>query len=843
MPDFFGEFRLALTLAKREMREGFRGFGIFLVSLALGVGTVAGVGLLSASFESGLRQNARAMLGGDILLRQSHLPVSAQVDEFLESRGEISRTARLRAMAAVGSARTLVELKAVDDAYPLYGELKLDPALNLSEAFALQDGLPGAVAEAGLLRRLGVSVGDRVTLGHAEFRITGVIRGEPDRVAAFFGLGPRMIVHARDLPTTGLIQPGSVIYYTTAVRLPLGRDAGALKEELVSRFPETSGMRIRTSDGGESRVERYLSRMSRNLLLIGLACLLIGGIGIAGAVRNFLSRRTASIAAMKCLGASRRLVHMTYLAQTLFLGLTGTGLGLIVGSVLARSLGAVVAARLGLDFPFRMHALPLLFASAFGLLTTLLFSLLPLSRAGRVSPALLFRGYVAAVTAPPTKKAVCAVAICGMLLAFLLLLQTRDAVLVGLFFVGIGGATLLFALLSRLLVALLRPLRHKGHLVLRHAVGNILRPGSTARTILFSLGLGITVLVVVVMIDASLQEQISRSIPQNAPSFFLLDVPAREIDPLREMALAERGVREFTSQPSIRGRITAINGKPAQEGDVAPGSAWALRSDRAMTFADRQPTGVDLSAGSWWPENYDGPPLLCFDQDLAEGFGIGVGDTLTLSVLGREITATISCLRRIDWTSLELNQTIILTPNVFVGAPFTYLAAVSVDRSNEDAFFAALTKAYPGIVTVHTRDILDDVSAMLANIGRLLRIAALVTVLAGLLVLAQAVRATLRRRHFEAVVFKVLGASRREVLASLAAEFLLLGVLGGLSAAVAGTLLAWLFFAFLMDLPFTFHLLPLSAIVAASGLATILFGLTGVGAALGGSVLSVLRNE
>jgi putative ABC transport system permease protein len=834
---------LALRLARRELRSGLTGFTVFLACLALGVGSIAAVGHLAESVDRGLAREAKAILGGDLEVSRTHLGLTPEQADLLAGLGAVSHTVRARAMAlSLAGGHALVELKAVDGAWPLYGRPTLAPALPLTEALAKQDGVFGVLAEQNLLDRLDLKVGDALKLGEAAYQVRAVLVREPDRVGGGFSLGPRLLMSLDGLAASGLDRPGALLRHSWGLRLPAGADAKATAKGLeASLGPE--GFRVREYDADSTRVGRFAGNLAMYLTLAGLATLLVGGIGVAGAVRTFLAGKSQAIAAMKSLGASRRQVFAVCLLQVGALALAGSLLGLAGGLAASLGLGPLLGSRLDLPLEPGLHLLPLLTALGFGLLTALAFALPPLSAAAGVSPARLFRGYAEATPPRPTRRARLATGLLYLALAGLIVATARSRSVALGFVGGTAACALAFHFLARLVRALAARCPRLHDPRLRQAVAGLHRPGASTGSVLPALGLGLTVLAAVGLTDGNIQDQVRRRTPEVAPSYFFLDVPRQDMDRFREVVLGVPGVSRLEAQPSLRGRIMELNGKLARAENVAERSRWALRSDRAMTFAREKPADVDLVAGEWWPPDYAGPPLVCFDVELADGFGLKVGDSLTVSILGRPVTARIACLRRIDWLTLALNQTLIFAPGVLEDTPYSYLATAYAAPQAEKAVFAAVSRAFPGVAIVFLREVLAEITAYIGRIGLAFRSVAGVALTAGLLVLAEALRANLEARRREAVVFKVLGATRRDILAALALEFALQGGIAALAAAGLGAAASWAFIHYAVEAAFVFLPLPLLTVLGLGLAATLALGLLGVRSALSRSAWGVLRNE
>ncbi|TVM18732.1 ABC transporter permease [Oceanidesulfovibrio indonesiensis] len=849
---FISELKLALRFARRELRGGVRGFGIFLACLALGVAAVAAVGTVASSVDHALSRDAKKLLGGDIQIRQVHMPASDDALGVMEELGQVMRVVGMRSMARPpegmenrtdGSRRSsLVELKAVGPYYPLFGEVELAPAMPLAEALAQHNGTFGAAVEENLLIRLGLQVGDTIRVGETSLEVRARLEREPDRPSNFFGLGPRIILSLQALESTGLLRPGSVVTYEYAI----GLDAGITVEQAKNRLQPVRqpGWRVRDYMTSSPGLSRFFDNLAVYLTLVGLAALLVGGIGVANGVRASLEKKYEAIASLKCLGATRRLVMWTYLVQTMALALLGSAIGLVLGVGASYIASPLIAQLLTVPVSIRPSFGPMALALGYGLLTAATFALWPLSAAGAVSPARLFRGYGEAGPRRPSMQAALASICCGAGLIGLTLLYADNTRLALGFAGGVIAAMAFFRIAAvavmRVAARLPRPRKPR----LRHAIANLHRPGAATPAVLFSLGLGLTILVTVSQVDSTLQRSISEQLPEDAPSYFFLDIQNTQIDAFREIVAETPGVARMEAQPSVRGRITAIDGVPAEEAEVAEDVQWALRGDRGMTYAATPPESTQIVSGEWWPADYSGEPLVCLDSDIAEGFGVGPGDTITVSILGREFTPTIACTRNIEWSTLSLNHTIVFSPGVLDNAPHSWIATTYADtREAEDALFAKVTAALPSVAAVYVRDVLEDVEAIATNIGMAIRLTAAVTLLAGLLVLAQTLAANLEQRHYDSVVFKVLGATRRDILVTLGLEFLLLGAVTAAVAALAGCVLAWAFVNTFLITKYVPLLGPLALILTGGVLATLALGLFGVRHALSRPAWPVLRND
>ena len=830
---------LIARIALRETRGGLRGFGVFLACLALGAMAMSLVGSLAAGLEAGLKADARRMLGGDMELRQLYRPLPDEALDYLNRRGaKVTRLARVRVMAhpPVGKA-SLADLKAVDRLYPLVGELTLKG--GGSARAVLEAGQ--ALASPDLANRIKVSVGDEIGFGLTKVRLGGLIQVEPDRAGSFFALAPRLMVNWSVLEKSGLLLPGSMVYYFYKVSLPPEISPQQMQSELEGRF-KTSGWRIRLLGSRGRGLGRAMQNMNLYLTLVSLGALLVGGIGVASAVENHLEGKKSSIAAMKCLGASGAQVFGIYLGQTMIFALLGTVLGMLLGLAAAYGAADYLAAELGVRVEMGLYPLPLAAAGAGGLSTALAFSLAPLSAAARVRPARLFRGFAQATPPRPSWQARLGSAAAFACLLCVMLLTTHNRSLAwGFAGLMLGSALVLWACgygIKRLAARLPRPRNPR----LAAALGNLHRPGAATSSVIFSLGLGLTVLVAVYLSDANILDRIERGLPDKAPSYVFFEVPKQDMPGLRSLLAKQPGTGHLEARPMLRGRISAINGVPSAKAKINPEVSWALRGERAMSFSATAPPEDAIVKGKWWQPDYKGPPLISLEDRLGRGFGVGPGDTLGLNIMGREITATIANLRHVDWRNMRLNYSVIFSPGVLDGAPYVYTATLHAQDEAEAGIFDAVSREYPDLALIYVKDVMAELIAMFKRISLVIRSMAGLTLAVGLLVLAQALRTGLTRRYYEAVVFKVFGATKADPLLSLGAEFGLLGAVAALMAVLLGAVASFAFIDQFIHSPWRFIPAPV-VLISLGGLAvTIVLGLLGVRRILNSKAAKVLRN-
>ena len=839
------DLRLAWRIALREMRSGLHGFRIFLACIVLGVGAIAIIGSLSAALERGVDNEGQALLGGDIQFSVVHRELSQAELAFLESSGTVSTVATLRAMAHSSDSVLLVEVKAVDERYPLYGALDLDGGGALRQALAPVAGRFGAVVEPLILSRFGLEPGDTLRLGDETLAVRAGIAREPDRAADGFILGPRVLISRDALAATGLVRPGSLITWRYRVELPAGagpEDVRRLRQTATEAFPD-AGWSIRTRDRAVPGIERFLDRLTFLLTLVGLTALIVGGVGIANAVSAFLERKRNTIAILKCLGASAALVFRVYLIEVLIIATIGIALALALGATAPFVVAGLFGDALPVPIAAGFDPAPLGIALVFGYLVTVAFALWPLAVSRTVAPTALFRMAATAGRPVPKLRFLVVIAACLALIAGLALGVLADRNLTLWY---LGGLSASFVLLSAMAAALMRAaerwLRPKGA-VLRYAFANLYRPGAPTTSIVVSLGLGLALFVTLALTDRNISAELHSSVPEQAPAFFFLDVQSSELDEMLALLNRQPGVAAVETAPMLRGRVQRLNGRPVSQVRPDPEVAWAVRGDRGLTYAEELPRGSAVVAGQWWPAGYDGPPLVSFAEEIARGLSLGVGDTITVNVLGRDITATIANLRRVDWRSLQINFAMVFSSNTLRAAPHANIVTVSTDEANEEAMLSAVAAAFPTVTVVRVRDVLAAVDELLGKLIVAVRAASAVTFVTGVFVLAGALAAGLGGRLYDAAVLKALGATRRQLVGAFAVEYALLGLIAACFAIAAGSVAAWALVRFLVEIPWSFS--PMTALVTALAavFAAVTAGLLTTWRALHAKPAQLLRTE
>ena len=841
--------RLAVRFALREMRGGLSGFYIFLACITLGVAAIAAVNSVATMMTEGIAEQGRVILGGDLAFTLVQREATPQELGAIEGLGEVDRVTRLRSMVRLpdGSDQSLAEVKAVGEAYPLYGSVATKPAAPLPDLLGRRpDGSFGAVAASELFDRLGIKPGATVRLGGAALTLTGVLDREPDVLADGFNFAPRLMVSHAAIEASRLIQPGSLYETDYKVRLPAGQKAEAVADAQNKKFPQ-SGFQIRTSREAAPSLQRNIERFSQFLTLVGLTALIVGGVGVANAVNAHLDSKRAVIATFKSLGAGGPFVVTVYLVQIMALAGLGIVLGLGLGAIAPFATAHFLQSMIPVAANASVYPLALGLAAVFGVLTALAFALIPLGRTRDVAATALFReagasgGYRMRWAYLGTALGL-ALAIAGLALV---MAGDRHVALVFL-----GGTAAAFVILRSVAFGV-RWLALRAPQVrstpLRLAIGNIHRPGALTGSVVLSLGLGLTLLVTLATIDTDLRSEIGSGLASRAPDFFFVDIQSSEVDAFRAKVDSLAPAATLHAVPMLRGRITRLAGKDTATMEPPAKGGWVLKGDRGVTYATDVPENSTVTEGTWWPKDYQGEPLVSFAAEEGHELGLKLGDTITVNVLGRNITAKIANFRAIEWENLGINFIMVFTPNTFAGAPHAWLATLALPAgadtdAAETRVINGVTNAFPAVTTVRVKEALDAVNRLIAQLALAIRVAAAVALVASVLVLSGALAAGSRGRIHDAVVLKTLGATRRTLIRAFTTEYMLLGLATGVFAIGAGALASWFVVDTIMQLPYAFDWPVALGTLLVALVLTVGIGLAGTWRILGQKAAPVLRN-
>ena len=886
--------KFLFAMAWRETRGAWRHFLYFFVCIAVGVGTLVAVSLFAANVERAVMREARGLLGGDLEVRLSH-PLSAKGQGVLTSlapRGvTTTHVSELIAMAArIGqggsgvSATQIAELKAVEQAYPLYGTIRLEPTEPL-DALLHPDvrrcgGIPcfGAVVQESLLIRMGLSVGEHLKIGQALFLITGIVRTEPDRMANAFSLGPRVLISRDGLSAAELIKPGSRVRERYLLKLPSNLSTSSLVPELRGRLAAESA-RVSGYQDAQPQLKQFLQQLTRYLGLIGLTALFIGGLGVATSIHAFLREKLQTIAILKTAGADTATVIQAYALQAMWLGLVGSLAGAAIGIGLQRGLPTLVANLFASDLLDQLGFSPELSISSLwpvvkgvvlGLLSTLLFALWPLLTIRNMKPAAILRRDVEPMQADDLttprqwqpRWVLCdrlkLLTACSFIVGLAgLSVWQAESWRIGLLFVGaLILAVVFLALSAKLLVFGLRLLPIPKSLSLRQALSNVARPGGQAVGIIVAIGIGVMAIATVSLVEHALLQQVGDRRPNDAPTFFFIDIQPDQADGFVQLVHQRLPGRKPDLTPLVRSRLHAINGDPIKidseseqeekkEADKEEQRKnWYATREYVLTFLDHIPKDNTIVKGEWWKQgDAFAKPLLSVEEEAAKHLGLDIGSTVDLDIQGAIISAEVQSIRKVEWGNFSTNFYMILSPGSLDGAPITYVATLRVSSEEEVPIQQAVVASFPNVSAIHVGDVLQNFARVLDRLSLAIRAVASFCVLAGGFVMAAALAATRYRRLYESVILKALGATRGLIARSFAAEYALLGGVAGLIGVLLGSLLSWGVLTYFFELAWSLQPSVLLIGVSFTVLLTLTVGFLSTYRLLGQRPLAVLRHE
>lgn len=839
-----------LSTALRETKSNLRDFRVMVLSLFLGVFVISLIYNITDALENGLNKNGKAILGGDVLIRQIYNPITADQLNYLATYGTISQSIEMRGLVYndANEQAGLSEIKAIDDHYPLFGKIELTNAGLVDNIHTFlktaENGKPNIVMDEGLKNRLELNIGETVQLGSIEFTLKDTITNEPDRAGGgTFTVAPRTMLRIDALKTTKLLVPGAQTYYKYRIALSNPDQIDALESSLNDRYAEAS-WRFRKYTNASPRIERFLEQLSLFFTLVGLSALLIGGVGIGNATKVVIQKRVASIAVMKTLGASKSFVFYLWVAI-----LTMTSLiGVIPAIILAQILPFIIFDTLGPLIP--ITAIPTIsFTSiiqsvflAFSIL--FLFSILTLSIAAQLKPALLLKTAITNGIEGKADKSITRVfiALLCLVISVVVLTSPRPDFTLA-FTIGALATFLILRVTSWCIIKALTPLKNSKKLTLRLAVLSLVRTGNQTLTILVALGLALTLFTMIALIEDNIKNRISDDIPEDAPAFFFIDIQKSQMAEFEAMLQSFPDVADLQKVPNLRGRIKYINGENAEDALVDQSESWLLRGDRGFTYLTEQPKHSELLDGEWWSPDYDGPPIISIVEDVADAFDIGAGDEITLNVLGRDITATVANVRSVNWSTMTINFSITFAPGTLDNAPHSYLATIIAPEDQENKIMSAIAQQFPNITAIQVREALQIVTDILEQIAIAMRVIASLALVTGILVLFSSILSTFRQRRYETILMKVIGVTPKMIARATKIEFAILGLAAGTLALLIGSLGSYLVVVYIMKSDWVLSLNIALSTVSASLVITFIFSFWALSRILQAKPHQYLRNE
>ena len=729
---------------------------IVWLALSLAVACVLALGNISDRMEKGLSQQSREFMAGDRALRSSREIPQAWLEEARKEGLKVSEQLSFATMTFAGDTPQLANVKAVDDSYPLYGELQTTPPAVKPQA--------GTVLLAPrLMALLKLKTGDSIDVGDATLRIAGEVVQEPDSGFNPFEMAPRLLMNTADVAKTGAVQPGSrVTWRIKFAGTPAQLDAYE-KWLLPQLKPEHRWYGLEQDDGA---LGKSLQRSQQFLLLSALLTLLLSVAAVAVAMGHYCRSRYDLVAILKTLGAGRAQLRKLIVGQWLMVlvlaSVTGGAMGLLFEKILLILLKPVLPVALP-----AASGWPWLWSIGAMLVISLLVGLRPWRLLLATQPVRVLRRD-AVVDVWPLKFYLPVISLVSVLLLAWLM---GASMLLWSVLAGTVVLALLCGIVGWLLLRGMKKLTLKT-LPLRLAVNRLLRQPWSTLSQLSAFSLSFMLLAMLLVLRGDLLDRWQQQLPPESPNYFLINIAPEQVEPVKAF-LAEHHVAPQAFWPIVRARLTQINGH-STEGN----SDEALNRELNLTWQRDEANHNPITAGTWPPKAGE----VSVEEALAKRLGIKPGDSVTFVGDTQDFTAKVTSLRKVDWESLRPNFFFIFPQGALDGQPQSWLT--SFRWQNDSGMLTQLNREFPTISLLDIGAILKQVGQVLEQVSRALEVMVVLVTLCGVLLLLAQVQVGMRLRHQELVVYRTLGAGKRLLRATLWCEFALLGLVSGLVAAI-----------------------------------------------------------
>ena len=790
----------------KALTYAIRGFGrelrtgevlVLLAAVALAVAALTAVGFLTDRIGRGVARQANEVLAADLRLRSPDPVPREWRDAAVEYALQTAETQTFPSVVFGGDLSALATIKGVSDNYPLRGSVRVSDRLFGEQRVVDSIPSPGNVwTDGALMARLGLGVGDYVTVGESDLRVDAVLTYRPDQSIGFASLAPSLLVNLADLPATGLINEGSRVGYALLV----AGDESAVAEfyaAVEDELPES--VRVRNQEDSSQRAMNATDRAQRFLSLTAVISLLLSAVAIAMSARRFAHRRMDTVALMKSLGAKQRFVISVSSVQIVMLGVLGILVGSAVGYAVENGLTVILADLFASELP-GASLRPVGLASGSALILLVGFALPSLIQLRNTPPLRVLRHD----EMPPPPSRVLVVGTSLIAVALLLYLTIGDALML---LIVLGGMLVISAALygvGRLLVSAMGRSRGGVGIAWRYGLANVSRRGRDSAVQVVAFGLGLTVLLLLTFVRTDLLEGWRRTLDEDAPNHFVINIQAHERGSIAEIFQSD-GIAAPRFVPLVRARMTEINGEsvktrayPAEDG------RWMANREQNLSWAESLSASNEIIEGTWWPPDYQGGPLVSLEEEAAMELGVGLGDKLNFLAAGQEIALTVSSIRHVNWDSFQPNFFMVLSPGALDGYPTTFVASLNIEEQQNNVLLR-LVRAHPSVSVIDLEAILEQVRGIIDKASLAVQVVFAFTIAAGVAVLFAAVQSTIDERRFESALLRALGVRRRTVLAGVLTEFAALGFAAGLLASAGASILAAVIAVQLFDLDYSFN--------------------------------------
>ena len=808
-----------LKLSLRELKGSFNEFKIVMISIFLGVFIITAVGSLSKNLKHEINNKSSELLGGDFELSTTYQEFPIKIKEWLEKNGKTSLIVELRTMLTSnqsgGLKRRIVELKAVDQNWPLKGVPIIVPNKSINKSLKMNDNnnKNGALIDASLQKQLEIKVGDVLQLGKTKIQINGIIKKEPDRMFSFATFGSRLLISNATLKASGLVIPGSLVKYKIKF-IPNNKN---IDLSFLNKFVQGTNISIKNIKNSTNNFNSFIDKTSLFISLVGLITLLISGVGISNGVKGYLIKKIKNIAIFKALGAQNSIVFKIYFFQIIFIFLISIIPALIAGISIPFLLKTLISDSFLSTFEPFIFWEPIIISFLFGLIVCILFTIIPISKTYEIKPIQLLRLSAHHSLNNYSKKISALLLILIFALCFLIFKLTNDIKLSVYIFGVVLISFLILKGMTNLFFLSFRKLKFKIGSLLEIARKSLIRPDTFAKSIVISFSIGLALLITLNIIEESLENKIANTINKQAPNYFLIDIQPNQINQVKALTAEFIGEDSLNAQPMLRGRVTAINNLKVENLKINKDVNWVLKRDRAFSWSNKIPKNVKIISGEWWPNDYTGPLLLSIGDKVAKGLNVKIGDKIQFNILGRNFEAEIFNTREIIWQNMDINFIFILSKNKIQNAPHSWIATTTnTNKEMNNALIEKIVSNFSNISSVSVEETYVAIKSILNLLITIVNSIAFITLLSGVIVLAGILNVSKKDKLYEVAIFKILGARPKKIIFLWLQEFLIIGLMASLISILIGMTVSFILVTYVFQIDYYFNyitLITLSLIV------------------------------
>ena len=806
-----------LKLSLRELKGSFNEFKIVMISIFLGVFIITAVGSLSKNLKYEINNKSSELLGGDFELSTTYQEFPIKIKEWLEKNGKTSLIVELRTMLtsnqSVGLKRRIVELKAVDQNWPLKGVPIIVPNKSINKSLKMNDNNNGALIDDSLKKQLEIKVGDVLQLGKTKIQINGIIKKEPDRMFSFATFGSRLLISNATLKASGLVIPGSLVKYKIKF-IPNNKN---IDLSFLNKFVQGTNISIKNIKNSTNNFNSFIDKTSLFISLVGLITLLISGVGISNGVKGYLIKKIKNIAIFKALGAQNSIVFKIYFFQIIFIFLISIIPALIAGISIPFLLKTLISDSFLSTFEPFIFWEPIIISFLFGLIVSILFTIIPISKTYEIKPIQLLRLSAHHSLNNYSKKISALLLILIFALCFLIFKLTNDIKLSFYIFGVVLISFLILKGMTNLFFLSFRKLKFKIGSLLEIARKSLIRPDTFAKSIVISFSIGLALLITLNIIEESLEHKIANTINKQAPNYFLIDIQPNQINQVKALTAEFIGEDSLNAQPMLRGRVTAINNLKVENLKINKDVNWVLKRDRAFSWSNKTPKNVKIISGEWWPNDYTGPLLLSIGDKVAKGLNVKIGDKIQFNILGRNFEAEIFNTREIIWQNMDINFIFILSKNKIQNAPHSWIATTTnTNKEMNNALIEKIVSNFSNISSVSVEETYVAIKSILNLLITIVNSIAFITLLSGVIVLAGILNVSKKDKLYEVAIFKILGARPKKIIFLWLQEFLIIGLMASLISILIGMSVSFILVTYIFQIDYYFNyitLITLSLIV------------------------------